>query len=35
MLCAICRPPLEEKNLIGKYYLSSILRDVRYKHNIR
>lgn len=35
MLQAICRSPLEDKNLVGKYYLTSILDDVKYKHSIR
>ena len=35
MLHAICTPPAEDKYLIGQYYLSSILDDVRYKHSMR
>lgn len=34
ILEAICRPPLEPR-LVGKFYLSQLIEDVRHKHLIK
>ena len=35
LLHGICRPPLESKHLVGKFYISQVIEDVRHKHQMR
>jgi len=32
---AICKPPLESKHMMGKFYLTQLIEDVKHKHLIR